>query len=69
MAKTEKDWNEGDRFMFTESPFPAGPTPTKVYTLGTRQSEPESKFQYFDVAYESGSITVSAHWIKEPVDE
>ncbi len=69
MAKQEKDWNEGDRFVFTESPFPAGPLPTKVYTLGTRQSDPENEFQYFDVYYELGTITVAAHWIKEPGNE
>ena len=73
MAKQEKDWNEGDRFVFTESPFPAGPLPTKVYTLGTRQSDPENKFQYFDVSYtlgtSTGTITVAAHWIKEPGNE
>lgn len=73
MAKQEKDWNEGDRFVFTESPFPAGSLPTEVYTLGTRQSDPENKFQYFDVSYtlgsSTGTITVAAHWIKEPGNE
>lgn len=69
MAKQIKDWNEGDTFMFTESPFPAGPLPTRVYTLGERQSDPESQFQYFDVSYGTSVIRVSAHWIKEPNNE
>lgn len=70
MADTKtNNWEEGDKFVFTESPFPAGKVPTGVHTLGARQSDPKHPFQYFDVTYKLGEITVATHWIKKPGDE
>ena len=69
MAKQAKDWNPGDKFVFTESPFPSGPIPTKVFTLGERRSNPKDEFQYFDVPYKLGDVIVAAAWIKEVDDE
>ena len=69
MAKTEKDWKPGDKFVFTESPFPSGPIPTKVFILGARRGNPKDEFQYFDVPYKTADITVAASWIKEVDDE
>ena len=69
MAKTEKDWKPGDKFVFTESPFPDGPIPTQVFTLGARRGNPKDEFQYFDVPYKKMEITVAASWIKEVGDE